>query len=566
MYTSATAFLEALVEQGITHAFVNLGSDHPGLVEAIARARALGHPVPHMITCPNEMVALSMAHGFAQVSGRPQAVIIHVECGTQALAGAVHNAAKGRVPVLIFAGSSPYTQEGELTGSRNEFIQWIQDVHDQRGLVRGYMRYDNEIRTGANVKQMVHRAMQFARSDPKGPVYLMMAREVMEAECEPRAVDMDRWRPIDPGALGTKNARMLAEVLAAAERPLIVTSYLGRNAEAVDALAELSTRLGIGVMESVPSYVNLPHDHPMYLGNYWNEPSRNVALAEADVVLVIDSDVPWIPTKNRPGDEARLYHIDIDPLKEQMPLWYIEPHGSYRADAATALREMLEALDDVALQDAAIEERTAHYHAMASDRRRALAEREQPGRGLTTARLMAALRQYVDADTILLNEGITNYQPVFDHLAPTRAGAMFASGGGSLGWNGGAALGAKLARPDATVVAVTGDGSYMFTTPSSVHWISRRYNAPFLQIVLNNDGWNAPRHSALAVHPSGYASEADDLDLSFSPAPDYGGIAAAAGGAATFMIDADSDVDAVLRQAFAMLAQDRSVVVEARLS
>lgn len=143
---------------------------------------------------------------------------------------------------------------------------------------------------------------------------------------------------------------------------------------------------------------------------------------------------------------------------------------------------------------------------------------------------------------------------------------MFASGGGSLGWNGGAALGAKLARPDATVVAVTGDGSYMFTTPSSVHWISRRYNAPFLQIVLNNDGWNAPRHSALAVHPSGYASEAADLDLSFSPAPDYGGIAAASGGAITFVIDAGCDVDAILRQAFEALKQGLSVVVEARLS
>jgi acetolactate synthase-1/2/3 large subunit len=566
MYTSATAFLEALVEQRITHAFVNLGSDHPGLVEAIARARAMGNPVPRMITCPNEMVALSMAHGYAQVSGQPQAVIIHVECGTQALAGAVHNVAKGRVPVLIFAGSSPFTQEGEMVGSRNEFIQWIQDVHDQRGLVRGYMRYDNEIRTGANVKQMVHRAMQFAKSDPKGPVYLMMAREVMEAECEPRTIDMDRWQPLEPMSLGPKNARKLVDALATAKRPLIVTSYLGRNSDAVEALAELSTRLGIGVMESVPSYVNLPHDHPMYLGNFWNEPSRNVALAEADLVLVIDSDVPWIPTKNRPAEDARIYHIDVDPLKEQMPLWYIEPHGSFRADAGTALAEMLHALDDTALQDTVVGERAAHYRAMAAERRRALEEREQSGSGLTIERLMAALRQHVDADTILLNEGITNYQPVFDHLAPTKAGSMFASGGGSLGWNGGAALGAKLARPDATVVAVTGDGSYMFTTPSSVHWISRRYNAPFLQIVLNNDGWNAPRHSALAVHPSGYASEAADLDLSFSPAPDYGGIAAASGGAITFVIDAGCDVDAILRQAFEALKQGLSVVVEARLS
>ncbi len=409
-----------------------------------------------------------------------------------------------------------------------EFIQWIQDVHDQRGLVRGYMRYDNEIRTGANVKQLVHRAMQFARSDPKGPVYLMAGREVLEAECKPCTVDMERWAPVAPAPLSGANARFLAGALAEARRPLIVTSYLGRNPAAVRLLESLCTRLGSGVLESVPSYVNLPHDHPMYLGSQWNDPTQHPALADADVVLVMDSDVPWIPTKNRPADSARLYHIDIDPLKEQMPLWYIEPHRSFRADTETALGEMLEAVGALNLDAGLVAERIEHYTRLGGERRQRLAKAEDAeADGLTVARLMAGLRRHLDDRTLVLNEGITNYQPIFDHVAPSRPGTMFASGGGSLGWNGGAAIGAKLAQPDATVVAVTGDGSCMFTVPSSVHWISRRYEAPFLQIVLNNDGWNAPRHSALAVHPAGYASRADDLDLSFSPAPDYGGIAAA---------------------------------------
>jgi len=182
MYTAGTAFLEALNEAGIGYIFANLGSDHPALVEAMAEAKVSGRPVPSLITCPNEMVAMSAAHGFAQVSGKPQAVLVHVECGTQALGGAVHNAAKGRAPILVFAGASPFTQEGELRGSRNEFIQWLQDVRDQRGIVRGYMKYDNEIRTGRNLKQIVHRALQIAGSDPKGPVYLMAAREVLDLE------------------------------------------------------------------------------------------------------------------------------------------------------------------------------------------------------------------------------------------------------------------------------------------------------------------------------------------------------------------------------------------------
>ena len=168
MYTASMAMLEALSEAGVSYAFANFGSDHPALIEAIAEARATGRKIPKIVTCPNEMVALSAAHGFAQVSGRAQAVIVHVDCGTQALAGAVHNAARGRVPVFIYAGLSPSTQEGELKGSRNEFIHWLQDTHDQRGIMRQYVKYENEFRTGANVKQIVHRAMQLARERPEG--------------------------------------------------------------------------------------------------------------------------------------------------------------------------------------------------------------------------------------------------------------------------------------------------------------------------------------------------------------------------------------------------------------
>lgn len=116
------------------------------------------------------MVALSCAHGMALVTGRPQAVIVHVDVGTQGLGAAVHNASCGRAPVLIFAGLSPFTQDGEMRGSRTEFIHYIQDVPDQKQIVAQYCRYTGEIKTGKNVKQMIHRALSFAMSDPKGPV------------------------------------------------------------------------------------------------------------------------------------------------------------------------------------------------------------------------------------------------------------------------------------------------------------------------------------------------------------------------------------------------------------
>jgi len=564
MYTASAAFLEALDEAGVSCIFANLGSDHPPLIEAMAEARATGKAVPALITCPNEMVALSAAHGYALTTGRAQAVFVHVECGTQALAGAVHNAAKGRVPVLIFAGASPYTQEGELRGTRNEFIQWIQDVFDQRGIVRGYMRYDNELRSGRNIKQMVHRALQFANSDPKGPVYLMGAREVMEEEVPPVAIDHARWAPVAPAALAPDCVAELAGALLAARHPLVVTSYLGRNPAAVQELERLCRRLAIAVLDSVPNAMNFPADDPLYQGNQWNEPVQNPALAEADLVLVIDSDVPWIPVVSRPRADAAIFHIDVDPLKEQMPLWYIGARRSMRADAATALAQINAHLDNAAIDADAVARRLAAYRERATARRAELDARELPrGDAITAEFLTACIRRHVDAGTIVLNEGVTNYTAIIDHLRSTRPGSMYTSGGGSLGWNGGAAIGARLAHPDKTVIALSGDGSYMFSVPSTVHWMARQYRAPFLQVVYNNRGWRAPKLSALAVHPDGYASRANEIGVSFDPPPDYAGIAAAAGGAfARTVTRADEMERAVEAAVVAVRQEGRAAVLD----
>jgi acetolactate synthase-1/2/3 large subunit len=523
------------VEARVSHIFANLGSDHSGLMEAIAEATALQRPIPRLIICPTEMVALSAAHGFAQVSGIAQAVVVHVECGTQSLAGAVHNAAKGRVPVLLFAGTSPSTQRGELKGSRNEFIQWIQDVFDQRGLVRGYAKYDNEIRNAENVKELVHRALRFAYSDPKGPVYLMAAREVLEAAVTSCPGEPDGWHPIEPSALTVESARRIATDLINARRPVLVTSYLGRNPKAVAELVLLCERVGMGVLESVPSYANFPHSNPLYLGNQWNEPHQNPHLGEADVVLVIDSDVPWIPLLNKPHDDALIYHIDVDPLKLQMPISVMSRGRAYFADALTALRQINGQLETLDVRADALADRRAHYGSL-------------------------------DADTLVLSEGVSNYQVITNHLKIDRPGALISSGGGSLGWSGGAAIGAKLAAPEKTVVALTGDGSYMMSIPSSVHWMSRRYNAPFLQVIYNNGGWKSPKLSTLAVHPQGYTERAANFLGAFPEAPDYASIAAAAGGAFARSIRHPAELQAALQEGLhAVRVEKRSAVLDVHL-
>jgi acetolactate synthase-1/2/3 large subunit len=395
--------------------------------------------------------------------------------------------------------------------------------------------------------------MQFAKSDPSGPVYLTAAREVLEQEVKPKKIDPAYWPVIPPSPAPTEWINTLAQALDQARRPLVVTSYVGRKPEAVAELTRFCERCAIGVIESVPNTVNFPSEHPMYQGMQGNEPAQNAALAEADLVLVIDSDVPWIPTVNKPRDGVPIFHVDIDPIKEQMPLWYLPAAHIARADALLALQQM-----NAAMPGADYSERREYFTTRHAERQRNIALRECSG---SAEWITSRIRQHLDENGIVLNEGITNYKAIGEHIGPRHPGGMFTSGGGSLGWNGGAAIGFKLAKPEKTIVALTGDGSYMFSVPSSVHWMARRYRTPFLQVVYNNGGWRSPRLSMLSLHPNGYASRSADIGTEFVDPPDYAGIAAAAGGAFARKVERPEDLDAALEDAFKAVREDQRAAV-----
>lgn len=227
-----------------------------------------------------------MADGYARLTGKPQCVIVHVDVGTQGLGAAVHNASCGRAPVLIFAGLSPYTIEGEMRGSRTEYIHWIQDVPDQKQIVAQYCRYSGEIKTGRNVKQIVNRALQFATSDPAGPVYLCGAREVMEEDLTPYKLDQTFWNKVEPAALPENAVKAIGQALVEAKEPLVLVGYTGRNHAAVGALVELAdTVKGLRVLDTGGSDMCFPADHRAWLGLRYG---IDQAIKTADVIVVID--------------------------------------------------------------------------------------------------------------------------------------------------------------------------------------------------------------------------------------------------------------------------------------
>ena len=298
------------------------------------------------------------------------------------------------------------------------------------------------------------------------------------------------------------------------------------------------------------------------MGNRWSEPYQEPVLADADVVLVLDSDAPWVPSVSKPSAGARVFHIDVDPLKLDVPLWYFKAQRVFQADCATALAQINDVLESITIDAATVKERKAHYGKLHEATAAKWHEREQSnGATITPEYFTAILRKHMGDNTIILSESITNYPTVINHLRPSRPGSYFLSGGSSLGWHGGAAIGAKLACPDKLVIALSGDGSYMFSVPSSVHWMARKYGTPFLQVIYNNGGWRSPKMSTLAVHPHGYASRANEIGVEFDPAPDHGAIAAAAGGAWARKLEQPDDVEAAIIEALRVVREEKRCAV-----
>lgn len=561
-YNTADAMLDAIQETGVSYLFSNLGSDHPAVIEALAKAKASGRELPQVVICPHEHVALSAAHGYYLLSGKAQGVFVHTDVGTQNLGGSLHNASRSRIPVFIFSGETPYTMDGELPGSRNSHINYLQNVYDQRGIVRPYVKWEYDIRTGKNVKQLVYRAMQLAYSDPKGPVYLTGAREVLEEEVSPIPDSSTQWKPVEKNFMSASAVAKIVDALAAAQNPVIITSYLGRNTNSVEQLVKFSEKLSIPVIEENASYMNFPGDHPLHLGFQGEK-----LLSEADLVLVIDSDLPWIPSLNRPKDSCRVFYIDIDPIKQDIPLWNIPSEAFYQADSCASLVQFNDYADRIFLDEKLIRERRLRFEQVHQRQRSEWAEKERcPDNGIMTPEwISVCLKKVIDEDTIVFNETITNAMAVTRHLPRNKPGTLFINGGSSLGFSCGAALGAKLAKPEQTVVSLVGDGSYLFSVPSSVYWISRRYNAPFLTVIYNNQGWNATKNNLLKIYPDGIAKRDDRYWVNFDQPADLSRIAEAAGGALAIAVSDPDQLPQALRMGMDAVKSGISAVVDVKL-
>jgi acetolactate synthase-1/2/3 large subunit len=538
-----------LEAHGVDYLFANAGTDFPSIVEALARRGTRPNALPTAIVCPHENAAMSMAHGYCMVSGQPQAVMVHVNVGTANALCGLMNAHREQIPVLLMAGRTPILEQG-AHGSRTLNIHWAQEMFDQGGMVREFVKWDYELRDPRQVATVVDRALAVAKSDPRGPVYLSLPREVLAATTELPADN--GMAPSSPTAPDARVIAAAADILENAEAPLVITASAGRDPAAVPILAAFADRYGIGVAEFRPRYVNLPSDHPMHLGF-----EAGPHLGAADAVVVLDCDVPWIPAAAAPSAGCKVIHAGTDPLFARYPL------RGFRSDLTVACcaAAFLGALD------AELAARPLDQRKIAARRDR-VREQHEAMRRSSTERLMddrekrpisfawashclgAALR---DRDAILVNE----YPLVRTAIDITRPGSWFGSSPvGGLGWGLPAALGAKLAAKAKLVVATIGDGAYLFANPAVCHQISAANNLPILTVVFNNSAWAAVERATKAMYPEGEAVSANAMPLvSLEPSPAYERLIESYGGWGVRVED-PGDLEAALARAIAVVEDE----------
>jgi len=485
---------EALLAEGVHHIFGNPGSTEVPFLDALAN-----YPDLNYVLVTHESAAVAMADGYARASGEPGVVSVHTFPGTANALGSLYNARKEGTPLVVLAGQQ---HSRLLIGEAFLSADVVQ-------MASPFVKWAWQVTSAGDVPVALRRAFKVAMDPPRGPVFLSLPRDLLEEEIEADVPPVarqrlsGRLRP-DPAAVA-----QAARVLAEARSPIIVAGQGVADAGAQQEVAAVAEMLGAPIYyEPFVTSVNSPADHPLVLGGGGlGRGEINAAMAGADVMLAVGSrvfvefDYPG-PRVVPPG--LRIVQIDLNP-------WEIGKNAPVAAgivgDCAAALAELGEALAPLVDKHAA-GDRAARVRARQAEMRAALAEAVQADYEavpIKPRRLVHELVAALGTDGILVDEGIQTSPYAKRYLPSMRPGSYYANKGGYLSWGLPAAMGVKLARPEAPVAALVGDGCATYGLQSL--WTAARYRVPFVAVICNNATYMAVK--ALLVARGGDAVRLD---------------------------------------------------------
>lgn len=472
--TGRFAILEQFLADGMTHMFGNPGTVEQGFLDALGE-----YPDLRYILTLQESVAVTVADGYARATKRPTLVQLHSTPGVGNAIGALYQAMRGHAPLVVIGGDAGVKYLGLDAQMAGDLVAFAEPV----------TKWSTMVVHPSSLLRVLRRAVKIAATPPMGPVYVCLPADVLDAPCteavRPTSLPDTRVRPAD------ELIAHAAGLLAAAQRPVIVTGDGVAYSGAQHELARVAEAAGAEVWEADAGEVNLDYSHPMYMGMTGHMFGFNSLpiMQKADVVLacgtyLLPEVFPELGEIFSP--DARIIHIDLD-LYEVAKNHRVDL--PMLGDPKTTLGALADALAQVMTgeQKAAAAQRVREHGEAKQQKRRAELDKDQAGRDalpLKMARFMEELHAQLPADAIIFDEALTNSPPIVRYRPPSTTSEYFLTRGGSLGVGIPGAIGAKIARPDRTVIGFTGDGGSMYTIQAL--WTAARHNVAAKFVVCNN--------------------------------------------------------------------------------
>ncbi|MEV6350141.1 thiamine pyrophosphate-dependent enzyme [Actinoplanes sp. NPDC051851] len=504
------AVVAAFTAVGADYIFSSPGSEWAPVWESLARRHRDGLPCPAYLDLTHETVAVGMATGYALVTRRPQGVLLHAGPGLLQGAMAVHGALLAGAPMLVASSESVTYGDGPGPDPGGQWYRNLSVVGGPHTMAAPFTKWSNQAASVHTLPTMITRSAELASRAPAGPVYLNIPLEVL----------LEEWDGPEPKPIAARGSTVssaedmqaVLELLAAAERPVIITETTGREEGGVAALVAFAEALGVPVVEPASAVcVNFPRDHELHAGG-----DIEPFVDTADVIVLLNCRAPFYPPSRRPA-RARIVVIDEVPQRPHIVYQVLNADFYLEGGVAATLRELAVRWIEQGLK--------AKNPVKSDTDLTAVESRAAGGDRIDPVTVTAVLRSLLSDSDIVVDETITHSRVVQKHLRRTVADTYFYVQGG-LGQGIAVALGVKLAAPSATVALTIGDGAFLYNPIVQSLQAARANGLPLLIVVYNNTEYRSMKMNHLRFYPDGAAVQTGEfLGNSLADQPDLAALA-----------------------------------------
>ena len=475
--------MESLVSHGVRHIFGNPGTTETPLLDSLPT-----YPQIEYVMTLHEGVAIGAASFYAQATGRPAVANLHVAPGLGNAIGALYGAFKANSPIVVTAG-----QQDTRMRLTNPLLS-----HDLVAMAAPVTKWSVQVERADELAPILRRAFKVATDSPKGPVFVSLPIDVMEQETVTEATVPDRlWRSAHPDPKGLEEA---ARLLLKAKSPAIIAGDDVARSKAEAELVALAEAIGASVwFEGLRHHASFPTNHPNYRQSLPSDAAQvRKALGDADLVLLLGGpffeDIWYAAGSHFPADVVVLqieesserlafnYHLDAGVVGD-MVTSLASLTNEVRSRATPEFRLAAQRRNE-ALTELRLREKEAY---------RARLEKSWDREPSSMPRVAAELRRGLPEDAVIVDESITASLDLARSFDYRGFGDYFGGRGGGIGQGFSGAIGVKIAMPDRPVVAVSGDGSAMYSIQAL--WTAAHHKLPIVFVILSNRQYRILKHN-----------------------------------------------------------------------